>query len=141
MASEAAALAAEGQAFAESIMVDACIIRRWTGSTTDPGTFEVVPTYATVYEGKCRVRQSTGGGFNPGSDSDAMSGQQHLTISAVMLQIPATVTGVTVDQQCEVTTSLDPKLVGRTFRIDDPYGQTHATMGRFVLEEISPDAP
>lgn len=116
-------------------MVDTCVIRRRTGETTDPNTGQTTPTYSTVHTGKCRVKMTTTLSVNPSQDRE--TGQQSITVTQMLLQVPFSVTGIQVEDEVEITASLDPDLVGRKLRVDGPFGQTHATMRRYLVEEVT----
>jgi hypothetical protein len=124
-----ATVLARGRAAAEALMVDACLIREITGESTGPGGV-VTPTYATVYEGKCRIQQP---------DAQARqedSGQAYLLMSRRQLQLPMAVTGVRADQVVTITASVnDPDLTGRVFVVRDEAAKTHATSRRVGIEE------
>lgn len=124
---------AAGQRLAERLMTDACLIRRRTGEYTDPSTGVITPTYATVYEGKCRVQQQTT------QATEAKPGGAHLLILRLELQVPIAVTGVEVADEVKVTASLaDPDLTGRTLYVRDLAHKSQATSRRFqVMERTS----
>jgi hypothetical protein len=125
-------LVMRGRAQIERLMVDACLIDRKTGSVLDEDTGDYVDTYATVYEGKCRVQDS---GLS-GHQVDA--GDRPVELQTRTLQVPMTVTGVKVDDRVQVTASvLDADLVGRTFRVTDLMHKTHATARRLPIEEVT----
>ena len=131
---------AELRAMAEAELDDRCVIKRETGYTyADNGAR--VPTYDTIYDdpdtpgagGPCRVRMTTNIGINPAADT--ATGQQHVTVTQVLLQVPVTAVGVQAADVVDVTASLDPQLPSHQFRIDGPFpGQTHAVLRRFWLE-------
>lgn len=127
----AASVMARGRARAESMMVDACVIRRQTGSTVDPNTGAEVPTYEQVYAGKCRIQ------FRGLATESPTSGQQRVDLLTTELQLPITVTDVHVNDVAEITASLDPDLPGRLLRVNNRMHKTHATARRLSVEEIS----
>ncbi|HEY9484190.1 MAG TPA: DUF6093 family protein, partial [Micromonosporaceae bacterium] len=55
-----ASVLARGRAAALAGMVDACLIERMTGTTTDPDTGQVTETWSTTYTGPCRVQEHGG---------------------------------------------------------------------------------
>jgi len=112
-------------------MVDACVIRRRTGETTDPTTGEVTPTYAQVYSGKCRVQTR-----NIATQSSNV-GQQRVDLFTSELQLPIEVVDVLVNDVVEVTDSLDPALVGHSMRVTNLAYGTHKTARRLPLQEIT----
>lgn len=130
-------LLAAGQRAAERLMFDQCVIRRRTGSTTDPNTGVVTPDYLSPhpYTGKCRIKMTTSLGVNPGRDRD--SGEQAVTVSQMLLQLPFAAAGIITGDEAEITASRDADLVGRKLRIDGPFGQTDATMRRYLVEEVT----
>lgn len=134
----AASVTARGRAAAEALMVDACVIRRQVGTTTDPDTGAVTPSYEDVYSGKCRVQSRNLSARSPNS------GQQRVDLYAVELQLPITVTGVAVNDVAEITVSLDPELptpradgTPRLFRVNNLFHKTHATSRRLSVEEVT----
>lgn len=123
--SRASALA-RGQAAALIGMVDACTIRRVTGSTFNRTLGMNQPTYLAPdpYAGKCRVQQhqATADGRDVSED--------HLLLLRLEVQLPTSVAGLEVGDEITVTASRDPDLVGRVFRIHDLAHKTDATARR-----------
>lgn len=126
---------ARGQAAAEALMTDACLIRRVAGEYTDPATGVVTSTYETVYEGKCRVQQSQLGS----SARTERAGEAHLLMVSRVLSLPvAASTGVRADDQVLMTASAaDLGLVGRRFVIRAEAAKSHATARRLGVEEVT----
>lgn len=123
---------ARGRLAAESLMVDACTIRRKTGETTDTDTAAVTPTYATLYTGKCRIQQ-VGGIARP-----TQAGEQTDWMLRLDLQLPMSVTGLKVSDVVAVTASVrDPDLPGRVFTIRGLAHKTDATARRVQIEEVT----
>lgn len=121
-----------GRAAIERLMVDACTIRRPTGSSTDDTTGVVTPTYSTVYSGKCRIQQTV-----PVSKPDDV-GEAHVWLQRLELQVPMSVTGILSDDLVTVTASvLDGDLVGRVFHVRELGHKTHMTSRRVQLEETT----
>lgn len=119
------------QAEAEARMVDACTIRRTTDADPiiDPVTLQLTPVYTTVYTGKCRLRQG-------GAMSREREAGERISIGiGVMVSIPVATTGVQVGDEVRVTTSRDPELVGKTFRVTALERQTDTTARRLECEE------
>jgi hypothetical protein len=118
---------ARGQAAALALMVDACEIRRRTGSTVDDNTGEEVSTYADVYAGKCRVQQASIGG----AARSATPGEDAQLLLTLEVQLPIAVTGLLVDDEVTITAAAhDPDLVGQVFAIRDLFAKTHPTSRR-----------
>jgi len=132
----AASLIARGRIAALALMVDACVITRVTGQSTNSQTGVVTDTVATLYTGKCRVQRMPSGGIaRPATVAEAQLYQTPLTV-----QVPISVSGVIVDDLVTITASaLDADLVGRQFWVKDPDGgsKTHTTMHRLGCEEVS----
>jgi hypothetical protein len=125
------ALTARGQAAAEAGMVDACVIRRRSGPTTDPDTGVVTPTYTTVYTGKCKTQQApAGGNANP-----SVVGEAYLLMLRLEVHLPMTVAGLDTDDEITITSSRDPDLVGRVFLIRELAHKTYATARRVGVQE------
>jgi hypothetical protein len=130
----AATVLARGRAAAERLMVDACLIRRRTGESTDPDSGVITPTYSTVYEGKCRVQQSTGS--SSATEEDA--GEAHQLMVRFEVQIPMSVVGVQADDEVLITASVhDPDLVDREFLVRGLAHKTHAVMRRLQVQEAT----
>ncbi|MEU4367549.1 DUF6093 family protein [Micromonospora chersina] len=123
------ALLAQGQAAAEELMVDRCLIRRKTGETTDDDG-NITPTYVTVYDGKCRLKQ-------PAALARAdETGEAAQLILRRELQLPMTAVGVQVDDEAKMTAvRYDPDLVNRSLLVRGLHHATHAVMRRLHVEE------
>src|SRR5437868_1553101 len=121
-----------GRVAAEALMVDACTVKHLTGSTTDPETGHVTPTYATVYAGKCRVQQRV-----PVAKPYDV-GEAAVWLERLELQVPMSVTGIASNDMVTITASaLDADLVGRVFHARELGHKTHATARRFQIEEVT----
>lgn len=121
-----------GRAAAESLMVDACTIRRRTGESTDDDTGFVTPTYTTVYTGRCKVQQQSA------SASPSDVGQDNVLIGQLELHLPAATTGPQPDDQATITASVnDADLVGRTFKLRGRPHKSFLTARRFPLIEVT----
>lgn len=119
-----------GRSKAEELQVDTCTITRRSGSTTDPETGDITPTYTTVYTGPCRLKLPTATA-RPLTVGEAQEFTQHPTLS-----LPALTTGVEIDDLVTITASaLMPALVGRKFHVRGKPSQTHMTAARFELLE------
>lgn len=117
-------LLARGQTAALIGMRDACTIRRVVSETTDPDTGVITPTWSTVYAGACRVQQHQ-------ATADRQDvGEDNLLLLRLEVQLPMTVTGLEVGDQVTMTSSIDPDLPGRVFRIHDLAHKTDATSRR-----------
>jgi len=120
-----------GRRRAEALMIDACTIRRVTGTTTDPDG-NVMTTFADIYAGKCRIQT------NDPYEQRPEAGEHSFTVLRDILQVPMSVTGVNPDDVVQVTASqLDPDLVGRTWSVAGPSRKTHQTMRRYFITEVA----
>lgn len=124
-------LTERGRWAAEQQMTDACTIQHPTGSSTDPATGVVTPTYSTVYTGAAKVNRI-------GSPAGQDVGEAHLAVLSPTIHVPITVTGVVQGDLVTITAStLDPELVGRTFRVQGPIHETYLTARRLQCTEMT----
>jgi hypothetical protein len=123
---------ARGRSAAEISMVDACTIRRITGTVSDDFSGEPVETYLSPdpYVGKCRVQ------------NDRAQAQEHNVAEDYQLllrlgvQLPMSVVGLEVGDIVTITSSAhDPDLPGRVFLIRDLAHKTDATARRVQVTE------
>lgn len=129
--SRASALA-RGQAIAELSMVDACTIRRVTGTTTDQVTGVCTKSYLNPnpYSGKCRV-QATLARSQPHE-----VGEDFVLLLRLQLQLPVAVTGLTVGDEVTITAAVhDQDLVGRVFLVRDLMHKSDPTARRVDITE------
>lgn len=120
-----AAVLARGRIAAEAGMVDACIIRRRTGTTVDDNTGDEAVTWDDLYDGMCRVQQqaATSQQQTPGEDAQLLV--------RLEVQLPISVTGLQVADEITITASVhDPDLVGQVFLVRDLFAKTHPTARR-----------
>lgn len=121
-----------GRLAAEANMVDACTIKRVTGSSTNDNTGVVTPTYSTIYSGKCRIQQTV-----PVSKPHDV-GEAAVWLQRLELQVPMSVTGIASDDLVTITASLlDADLVGRTFHVRELGHKSHMTARRVQIEEVT----
>lgn len=120
-----------GQVEAEARMIDSCTIGRQSGVFTDPDTGQVVPTFTTVYAGKCEVQQTISQSSNP------VAGGHRYTLQDVVLKVPVAVTGLRIDDTVTIGSAVvDPELVGRVFRLSELFHKSYPTARRFRVEEV-----
>lgn len=105
-------------------MVDACTIRRRSGTTVDDNTGEVTATWTDVYAGKCRVQQR-----NPIAQQQTPGPDFQLLVQ-LELQIPVAVTGAQVGDEATITASGDPELVDEVLIVRDLAAKSEATARR-----------
>lgn len=133
-----AAALPELRAQAESRMRDTCIV---TGPGGEPAWDEGSGTYttpdgATVYEGKCRVRQAspTGAQASPG---DAAWSVDHAVVS---LPVDGT-DSIGPGHVIVITTAADePSRAGWKFTVEAGHYQTDSTARRLPCKVVSRDA-
>lgn len=120
-------------------MVDTCVIRRETGSTTDRTTGQPTPTYTQIYPatgsaGPCRVQEI----FGFARETSPSPDQTQLARYRI-LQLPvATSLGVQSGDLVEMVTCVnDPDLVGVVMVLRDQSGKTEATSRRLGMEELT----
>jgi hypothetical protein len=119
-----------GRRAAERLMVDTCAITRVTSTVTNPDTGQLTRTSIPVYTGKCRLKLPVAIGR-----PDDVGGAQEFTQHPI-LSLPATTTGVQIDDLVTITASaLMPSLVGRVFHVRAQPGQSHMTAARFEILE------
>jgi hypothetical protein len=120
-----------GRRMAEARMTDTVLIKRQSGTPTpDPVTGDLVYTFTTVYQGKCRlVLRST-----VVSDEDAQS--QLLGVQSPRLDVPVAGTGdVKNDDVFEILSSTgDPQLVGLTGTVSGMFPHSGSTARRLPVK-------
>jgi hypothetical protein len=123
-----------GRVQAEALMTSTGVVRRQTGTTEDPVTFETVPVYETIYTGKGRLKlpstSSPGTGEIPGAI---------IIETRAILSLPIEGSGAVLPNDVwEFTTNpLDTSLVGRQLRLTGAHAQTYATARRFPAEWVN----
>jgi hypothetical protein len=119
------------RAQAESLMVDACVIDRPTGETLNETTGQMVPTFADVYTGKCRLQDV---GTQAGSPN---AGEHQFVVVGHVVQLPIDATVYEIGDRVRMTVvTLDPALVGHPFTVTSLATKSHATMRRLICEEV-----
>lgn len=115
---------------AESLMRDLATIRRPTGAhVTDPETLQDTPELVTLFtDQRCKIQSAT-----PQS-RDETSGEAAYLTESLQVHVPIGVNLVEGDL-IEVTAStLDPSLVGKTFRVRELARGTFRTANRWDSE-------
>jgi hypothetical protein len=114
-------------------MSSTCTVRRVSGSSTDPATGVVTPTYTSVYTGPCKV-QSTPGNAWAGSPE---AGGHSFTVQSLELHLPVSAGPVRVGDVVDVTADPnDAQLVGRRYRVVAEHHKSWATAQRVPVEEV-----
>lgn len=125
------AVVLRGRRAAESLMLDACIVRTITGDTTDSDG-NVTPTYSwPVYAGPCKVQTYEAQESNP------QAGGATFTVQRYAVHVPVASFAPTIGQVVTITVAaLDPNLTGRDFRVVALLHKTAATAYRLGVEEV-----
>jgi hypothetical protein len=133
-----ASVLARGRIAAEAGMVDTCLIRRQTGSTTNPTTGVNTPTFTQIYPalpavaGACKLQESSGlpRDANPTPIAPVLMvyRQLHLPVASS----PGILAG---DQVTVVTCVNDPAMVGKVLVIRSERGKSYGTARRLDVEE------
>lgn len=119
--------AVRGQKRAESLMADTCTISRITIERVG-GIDQPVST--PIYTGKCKVQLQTIAASNAQEVGGAV-----ITQTTRRVDLPMSAPEVEVNDLVDITTSLDPQLVGKTFRVTSRFGKTFATARRLEVKE------
>lgn len=130
-----------GRRWAESLMVDQCIISRAsgeagpldpeTGTRTPPPTVDIYGPGILPHQGKCKVQ--TYEAF----ESKPESGQHVYTVQRYTLHIPVGGPQMAIDDRVEITASeLDANLVGRVYRVSGLHHKSLATAQRLLIDEV-----
>ena len=123
---------ARGRRAAEALMVDAVVVKRKTGESTDADTGVVTRTYSTIYSGKCKIQQRAGVA-RPSS-----VGEAEVFLSRLEMHVPASVTGIATDDIATITASaLDADLVNRVFHVRELAHKSFATARRYSIIEVT----
>lgn len=122
-----------GRRRAESLMVDACVVRGKStfGAMDDDTGLKVETVGAVVYEGRCKIQTYEA------HESTPASGQHVWSVQRYTIHLLATVE-VTVDCMVTVTASvLDEHLVGRRYRVAAFLHKSLATANRLAVDEVT----
>lgn len=123
-------------------MVDTCTAHRPGDPVTDPVTGVVTTPLTLIYptpeqvsagnNGKCKFQQTLAQSSNP------VAGEHQFTVQDVRWDTPVGAGPFLVDDVVTVTAAaLDPDLVGRVFRVTDPFHKTGATAQRTRVERVA----
>ena len=131
LAAELAAQVVESRRDAEALMLDTCTVQAVTGETTDDDG-RTVPTYALIYNGKCKVQTYEAYEQNPEAAGATM------TIQRYAVHVPVGAFDPAIGQVITITaSSLDPHLPGTRFRVVALLHKTAATAYRLGAEVTS----
>lgn len=120
-----------GRRKAESLMIDSCLVERSTGEVTDPVTGVVSEGWETVYTGVCKVQGRQAQAASP------VAGGHAFTVEQLMIHLPVNAQSRLDDRVTIVTASMDPDLVGATFRLTELARGTYRTSDRWNVEAVT----
>lgn len=142
--SRAVAALKRGRRRAESLMVDACVIRRVTGEPgpIDPETGLRDPAPTTVVyplqgaqsplDGRCKIQT-----WEP-HEGKPESGEHVFTVQRYYVHLPIGAGRIQVDDRVEITASeAAAQLVGRTYRVAGTHAKSLATAQRVLVDEVT----
>jgi len=116
---------------AESLMIDTCVVHRPGEPFTDEDG-NVTASLTLLYTGACKIQQTLAQSSNP------EAGGHQFTVQDTRWDTPVVAGPFDVgDVVTVVGAVLDPQLVGRVFRVTEPFHKTGATAQRTRVEEIS----
>ena len=127
----AEAVTLRGRLAAEALMIDSCVVERATGEVTDPLTGVVSEGWETVYEGVCKVQGRQAQASSP------VAGGHVFTVEQLMIHLPVSAQSRLDDRVTIVTATMDPDLVGATFRLTELARGTYRTADRWNVEAVT----
>ena len=120
------------QQWAASLMCDQCTVSAVTRVDVDPATGMETPVVRVIWSGKCRV-QSDGG---VGGDNTDTGGKLNEWLQRI--DFPVAASGLDADQVVTITSSVNPDLIGRTYRMVSPHSRkTYASAQRWNVRQSS----
>lgn len=124
------AMTLRGRKRAERLMTDSCTTSRPGPNVTDPVTGEVTPSLTPVYTGACKVQGATAQAASPEAGGHAY------VIESLQLHFPVS-SQLRIDDIATITAStMDPDLVGSTFRLVELARGTFRTADRWNVELV-----
>lgn len=128
----AAAALLRGRAKAEAQMIDECIIRRKTGTSTDRTTAKVSTVWIDVYSGKCKVQSKDS------ATSQPKAGEHSYAVVSRQVHIPANAADVKDGDVITITASLLNRFpVGKKYVVDGFTPDTFDTAARMPVKEMT----
>lgn len=114
----------------ERWLTDTCTITGPDERDYDPATHRYTTTAGDpVYTGACRLTRSGT------SDRVVLAGEGPVSLRLFDLTLPWDTTGLAVNQIVTITSSDDPQLDGRTYRVVDIQGNSETAYRRVVVED------
>lgn len=127
----AEAVTLRGRLAAEALMIDSCVVERSIGEVTDPLTGVVTDGWETVYEGVCKVQGRQAQASSP------VAGGHSYTVEQLMIHLPVSAQSRLDDRVTIVIATMDPDLVGATFRLTELARGTYRTADRWNVEAVT----
>jgi hypothetical protein len=116
---------------------DSCRITRTTTAVTNTTTGVVTRPESVIYEGRCRVQQSSIGG----SGSEESIGAADVRLVSTQLQLPVAESARVQDGDRVTITAVSPgtdsDLVGRVYTVTGEAAKSDATSRRLALKEVT----
>lgn len=123
---------AQMRATSETALPDTCTITGGSTGTFDPATGEYTTTATTTYNGPCRIRQ-----YGNAQDNVVLVGDLDAVLARYVVTLPASATGIAVNQVLTITASDDADLVGRSFNVAHVPTQSWLIDRRILIEAQS----
>lgn len=128
-----------GRVRAEEAFSDTVRFKRKTGRTTqDETTGREAAEYETLFTSKCKVRIGALGSLVP-TAKERLDGGREVTQLRSVMHLPVDAPRLEpndIGELIAVGDVSDLQLLGRSYRVVAPIGQTYATARRFSVEEI-----
>ena len=138
---DAQAVTLRGRLAAEALMIDSCLVERSIGEVTDPVTGVVSEGWETIYPtpadvaagnpGKCKVQGRQAQAASP------VAGGHAFTVEQLMIHLPVSAQSRLDDRVTIVNATMDPDLVGSTFRLTELARGTYRTADRWNVEAVT----
>lgn len=112
-------------------MVDACTVKRASGSSFNESTGRDEASFTTVYAGVCKVQS------RDLVSSDSEVGGRSQVATRLEVHLPVSAAEAVHDDLLTITAAVyDSQLVGRVFRVVAPVGKSFATARRLEVVEV-----
>jgi len=124
-------LVGRGREAAQALMLDTCTVHRPGDPVTDADG-NVTAGLTLLYTGPCKIQQTLAQSSNP------EAGGHQYTVQDTRWDTPTSAGVFEVDDVVTIIGAvLDPQLVGRVFRVTEPFHKTGATAQRTRVEEVT----
>lgn len=131
----------EGRAWAESLMLDTCMVQEDSGLTAqDPVTGDELPIYNDLFPSPCKIQQASRLGLI-GQISRPDVGGRKAAIVRMSVHLPIALPQPVRAGLYVLITAIgaksDPQILNRRFRLVSPVHKSLATSLRFEIEEVT----